>query len=65
MRKGGPALTRSDLLVINKMDLARYVGANLDVMEADTRRMRGGRPYVFADTLRRRPAGSSPRTRPA
>jgi urease accessory protein len=53
-RKGGPAITRSDLLVVNKIDLAPYVGANLDVMESDTRRMRGGRPYVFADTLRRK-----------
>ncbi|HWT31795.1 MAG TPA: GTP-binding protein, partial [Propylenella sp.] len=50
----GPAITRSDLLVVNKIDLAPYVGADLDVMEADTKRMRGGRPYVFADTLRRR-----------
>ncbi len=52
-RKGGPAITRSDLLVINKIDLAPYVGADLDVMEADTRKVRGERPYVFADTLRR------------
>jgi urease accessory protein len=53
-RKGGPGITRSDLLVVNKIDLAPYVGANLDVMESDTQRMRGERPYVFADTLRRK-----------
>ncbi len=53
-RKGGPGITRSDLLVVNKIDLAPYVGAALDVMESDTRRMRDGRPYVFADTLRRK-----------
>ncbi|HYC09152.1 MAG TPA: urease accessory protein UreG [Steroidobacteraceae bacterium] len=46
-RKGGPGITRSDLLVVNKIDLAEHVGANLEVMEADTRRMRAGRPYVF------------------
>jgi len=51
-RKGGPAITRSDLLVINKMDLAPHVGADLDVMAADTRRMRGDRPYIFTDLLR-------------
>lgn len=51
-RKGGPAITRSDLLIINKMDLAPYVGADLDVMAADTRRMRGDRPYIFTDLLR-------------
>ena len=48
-RKGGPGITRSDLLVINKIDLAPLVGANLDVMKADTVRMRVGRPYVFTD----------------
>jgi urease accessory protein len=48
-RKGGPGITRSDLLVINKIDLAPYVGASLDVMERDTRRMRGGRPFVFTN----------------
>jgi urease accessory protein len=48
-RKGGPGITRSDLLVINKIDLAPYVGASLDVMESDTRRMRGTRPYVFTN----------------
>jgi urease accessory protein len=53
-RKGGPAITRSDLLVVNKADLAPHVGADLDVMEEDTRRARGIRPYVFTDLLRRR-----------
>jgi urease accessory protein len=53
-RKGGPAITRSDLLVINKMDLAPHVGADLSVMETDTRRARGERPYVFSDLLRRK-----------
>ena len=48
-RKGGPGITRSDLLVINKIDLAPYVGASLEVMEADTNRMRGDRPWVFAN----------------
>lgn len=48
-RKGGPGITRSDLLVINKIDLAPYVGASLDVMQADTRRMRGDRPYVMSN----------------
>ncbi len=48
-RKGGPGITRSDLLVINKIDLAPYVGASLDVMEKDTQRMRGTRPYVFTN----------------
>ena len=52
-RKGGPGITRSDLLIVNKIDLAPHVGANLDIMEDDTRRMRGGRPYVFCDTPRR------------
>jgi urease accessory protein len=47
-RKGGPGITRSDLLVINKIDLAPYVGASLEVMERDARRMRGERPFVFA-----------------
>ncbi|MEM7667980.1 MAG: urease accessory protein UreG [Pseudomonadota bacterium] len=46
-RKGGPAITRSDLLVINKTDLAPHVGASLDVMERDAKRMRGQRPFVF------------------
>jgi urease accessory protein len=48
-RKGGPGITRSDLLVINKIDLAPYVGASLEVMEADTRRMRPQRPYIFTN----------------
>jgi len=48
-RKGGPGITRSDLLVINKTDLAPMVGANLDVMERDTLRMRGERPFVFSN----------------
>src|SRR5262249_46171386 len=48
-RKGGPGIIRSDLLVINKIDLAPLVGANLDVMEADTVRMRGRRPFVFTN----------------
>jgi urease accessory protein len=46
-RKGGPGITRSDLLVINKIDLAPHVGASLEVMERDARRMRGERPFVF------------------
>ncbi len=53
-RKGGPAITRSDLLIINKTDLAPYVGADLEVMRADTESVREGRPYVFADMLRRK-----------
>ncbi|MEN9208918.1 MAG: urease accessory protein UreG [Thermostichus sp. DG_1_6_bins_120] len=48
-RKGGPGITRSDLLVINKIDLAPYVGADLDVMERDARRMRGEKPFVFTN----------------
>ncbi|NVJ92267.1 MAG: urease accessory protein UreG [Methylocystaceae bacterium] len=48
-RKGGPGITRSDLLVINKIDLAPLVGANLDVMEADSKRMRGTRPFIFSN----------------
>ncbi len=47
-RKGGPAITRSDILVVNKTDLAPYVGASLDVMATDAARMRGDRPVVFA-----------------
>ena len=47
-RKGGPALTRSDILVINKTDLAPHVGASLEVMDRDATRMRDGRPFVFA-----------------
>jgi urease accessory protein len=48
-RKGGPGVTRSDLLVINKIDLAPQVGASLDVMARDSRRMRGDRPFVFTN----------------
>lgn len=47
-RKGGPAITRSDLLIINKTDLAPHVGASLEVMERDATKMRAGRPFVFA-----------------
>jgi urease accessory protein len=48
-RKGGPGITKSDLLVINKIDLAPMVGASLEVMERDTKRMRGDRPFVFTN----------------
>lgn len=48
-RKGGPAITRSDLLIINKTDLAPHVGASLDVMDRDATRMRGARPFLFAE----------------
>lgn len=48
-RKGGPGITRSDLLIINKIDLAPHVGANLDVMASDARRMRGVRPFVMTN----------------
>jgi urease accessory protein len=48
-RKGGPGITRSGLLVINKIDLAPYVGASLEVMERDTKRVRGDRPFVFTN----------------
>src|SRR5579862_4983395 len=48
-RKGGPGIMRSDLLVINKIDLAPYVGASLEVMDRDSRKMRGDRPFVFAN----------------
>ncbi|MBS1072797.1 urease accessory protein UreG [Gluconobacter cerinus] len=48
-RKGGPGITRSDLLVINKIDLAPYVGADLGVMDRDSKKMRGMRPFVFAN----------------
>ncbi len=48
-RKGGPGITRSNLLVINKIDLAPHVGADLSVMECDSRRMRGARPFVFTN----------------
>ncbi len=50
-RKGGPGITRSDLLVINKIDLAPYVHASLEVMERDAKKMRGERPFVFANML--------------
>jgi urease accessory protein len=48
-RKGGPGIVRSDLLVINKIDLAPHVGADLEVMERDAKRMRGERPFVFTN----------------
>jgi urease accessory protein len=48
-RKGGPGITRSDLLVINKIDLAPHVGADLGVMERDSKKMRGDRPFLFTD----------------
>ena len=48
-RKGGPGITRSDLLVINKIDLAPYVGADLSVMERDSKKMRGDKPFIFTD----------------
>jgi urease accessory protein len=48
-RKGGPGITRSDLLVINKIDLAPYVGASLEVMDRDTRKMRGELPFLFTN----------------
>ena len=51
-RKGGPAITRSDFLIINKSDLAPYVNVNLDVMESDAGRMRGKRPFGFTDLSR-------------
>lgn len=50
-RKGGPGITRSDLLIINKIDLAPYVHADLDVMEKDARRMRNGQPFVFTNLM--------------
>jgi len=50
-RKGGPGITRSDLLVINKIDLAPYVGASLEVMEHDARKMRKGQPFVFTNLM--------------
>jgi len=53
-RKGGPGITRSDLLVINKTDLAPHVGADLEIMQSDTKRQRGDRPFVFTDLLRRK-----------
>jgi urease accessory protein len=50
-RKGGPGITRSDFLIINKIDLAPHVGASLEVMKEDTDRMRGERPYVFSNLM--------------
>ena len=50
-RKGGPGITRSDLLVINKIDLAPYVHANLEMMEQDSRRMRKGNPFIFTNLM--------------
>jgi len=48
-RKGGPGITKSDLLIINKIDIAQYVGASLEVMDHDAKKMRGERPYVFTN----------------
>ncbi|SEQ85308.1 urease accessory protein [Solimonas aquatica] len=53
-RKGGPGITRSDLLVINKIDLAPLVGASLEVMDRDARRMRGARPFIFSNLKQNR-----------
>ncbi|WP_435312163.1 urease accessory protein UreG [Primorskyibacter sedentarius] len=53
-RKGGPAITKSDILVINKTDLAPHVGASLEVMDRDATRMRAGRPFVFASLRHRK-----------
>jgi urease accessory protein len=53
-RKGGPGITRSDLLVINKIDLAPHVGADLHVMERDATRMRGEKPFIFTELIRAR-----------
>ena len=50
-RKGGPGITRSDLLVINKIDLAPHVGADLSVMERDSKRVRGEGPFIFTNLL--------------
>ena len=50
-RSGGPGITRSDLLVINKIDLAPYVNADLAVMESDARKMRNGNPFVFTNLM--------------
>ena len=51
-RKGGPGITKSDLLVINKIDIAEYVHASLEVMDRDTKKQRGDKPYVFTDLYR-------------
>ena len=48
-RKGGPGITKSDLLIINKIDIAEYVHASLDVMERDSKKMRGERPFIFTN----------------
>ena len=48
-RKGGPAITKSDLLIINKIDIAEYVGASLEVMERDSKKMRGDKPFIFSN----------------
>ncbi len=48
-RKGGPGITRSDLLVINKIDIAQYVGSSLEVMERDSKKMRGDKPFLFTN----------------
>ena len=48
-RKGGPGITKSDLLIINKIDLAPHVGASLEVMERDAKLMRGDRPFIFSN----------------
>ena len=53
-RKGGPAITKSDVLIINKTDLAPHVGASLEVMERDAKRMRGARPFVFSNLRQRK-----------
>ena len=55
-RKGGPAITKSDILVINKTDLAPYVGASLEVMERDAKKMRDGKPFVFSSLKDRKSA---------
>ena len=52
-RKGGPGITRSDLLVINKKDLAPYVGADLGVMDRDSKKMRGSRPFLFTNLMKK------------
>src|SRR5918993_1169726 len=57
-RKGGPGITRSDLLVINKIDLAPHVGASLEVMERDARKMRKGAPFVFTNLMNLEGVGS-------
>ena len=57
-RKGGPGITRSDLLVINKIDLAPHVGASLEVMEHDARKMRKGAPFVFTNLMNLEGVGS-------